>query len=53
MSQVTYIKPSGTELTVNNTEETKKYARINGWTKKQKPKPKVNNDKPRQLDKLL
>ena len=49
MTTITYDRPTGTPLTVNDTPETREYAKENGWveagTKKEKPvkKEKAKN----------
>ena len=55
MKVETYIKPSGKEMTVNDSEETRHYAHINGWKRKPKQQIEVKRktNKDQQLDKLL
>ena len=39
-----YVKPNGTVIEVVDTEETRAYAKENGWKKPAGRKPKVKDD---------
>lgn len=50
MTTVTYDRPSGFHLTVNDTPETREYAKENGWTLAG-DKKEVKTAKPKGKDK--
>lgn len=55
MKKTRYLKPSGREMEVNDTDAIRDYAAINGW-EEVRPKPKAKtkkNDNKTQLDKLI
>jgi hypothetical protein len=39
MNTITYVRPSGNPLTVNDTPENRAYAAQNGWTEQGAAKP--------------
>jgi len=54
MNKIRYLKPSGKEMEVNDTEAVRELAVINGWKEVKPKKPKkVKVDSPTQLDKLI
>ena len=48
--KITYIKPSGIEMEVNDTKANREYAKLNKWVEKKESQPKKTN-KPDLLDK--
>ena len=55
MNKIRYLKPNGSEITINDTEANREYAACSGWEEvKTKPKPKKKKkDSEPQLDKLI
>ena len=53
--KIRYMKPTGVELLVNDTEINREYAKVNRWEEiiEEKPAKKKKVDKVKQLDKPI
>ena len=51
--KITYTKPNGNELEVNNTEANREYAKRNGWKETNRIKVKAEPEKVQQVERQI